>query len=96
MHKFTAFDKRQGRFSYFRFLRSLITAERGIQCLKPLLPPFSAADDKNSQMVEQIGRGGDGGHRGILGRKPLAKSINMYEEQLLKLLTVTSTLEGQK
>ena len=60
-------------FSYFHFLHSLITtterAEDGIQCLKPLLPPpsplFSAADDKKFPMVEQIGRGGDGGHSGL-------------------------------
>ena len=67
----------KARFSYFHFLHSLITTtERGdreerIQCLKPLLPPpslsplFSAADDKKFPMVEQIGRGGDGGHSGL-------------------------------
>ena len=54
----------------FSFCVVSLPKERGearIQCLKPLLSPlFSAADEKKFPMVEQIGRGGDGGRRKFL------------------------------
>ena len=83
-------ESSKARFSYFRFLRSLITAERGIQCLKPLLPPFSAADDKNSQMVEQIGRGGDGGHKRNSGLKNIGRSTHATCLKNYLMLKLTS------
>ena len=69
----TALGKRQGERDVviFIFCVASLPKERGearIQCLKPLLSPlFSAADEKKFPMVEQIGKGGDGGRRKFLG-----------------------------